>query len=128
VFFDLEGDPFVGKRGREYLFGFVYGDVDGAVAYVGDWTINREDEKATFESFIDFVTARLETWPDLHIAQFAPCEPAASKRLLGRYASRNDAVDSLLRSRRFVDLYSVVRKGVRASVERVRMGRRMRFY
>jgi hypothetical protein len=64
VFFDLEGDPFVGKRGLECLFGFVYGDVDGAVAYVGDWAINREDEKATFERFIDFVTVRLETWPE----------------------------------------------------------------
>jgi uncharacterized protein len=36
---------------------------------------------------------------------------------MGRYASREEEVDFLLRSKRFVDLYSVVRNGLRASVE-----------
>ncbi len=35
VFFDLEGDPFVGERGLEYLFGYAYMGADRAVAYVG---------------------------------------------------------------------------------------------
>jgi uncharacterized protein len=39
------------------------------------------------------------------------------KRLMGRYASGEEEVDFLLRSKRFVDLYSVVRHGLRASVE-----------
>jgi uncharacterized protein len=61
--------------------------------------------------------ARLATYPDLHIYHFAPYEPAALKRLMGRYASREEQIDFLLRSRRFVDLYGVVRNGLRASVE-----------
>ncbi len=36
---------------------------------------------------------------------------------MGRYASRGEEVDRLLRSKRFVDLFSVVRNGLRASVE-----------
>jgi uncharacterized protein len=36
---------------------------------------------------------------------------------MGRYASREEEVDTLLRSGRFVDLYGVVRGGIRASVE-----------
>ena len=36
---------------------------------------------------------------------------------MGRYASREEEIDFLLRSKRFVDLYGVVRNGLRASVE-----------
>jgi hypothetical protein len=36
----------------------------------------RDDEKAVFERFIDFVIARLKVYPDLHIYHFAPYEPA----------------------------------------------------
>ena len=36
---------------------------------------------------------------------------------MGRYASREEEVDRLLRSQVFVDLYGVVRQGLRASVE-----------
>ena len=63
VFFDLEGDPFVGEHGIEYLFGYAYDD-GGVVSYVEDWALSREEEKASFERFIDFITARLEDWPD----------------------------------------------------------------
>jgi predicted RecB family nuclease len=117
LFFDLEGDPFVGDGGLEYLFGYAYRQSDGSLAYTADWALSLEAEKSAFERFIDFAIARLETHPDLHIYHYAPYEPAALKRLMGRYASREEEIDSLLRSKRFVDLYSVMRNGVRASVE-----------
>ena len=85
--------------------------------YTADWALSREEEKHIFERFIDFVMDRLEQHPGLHIYHFAPYEPAALKRLMGRYASREEEIDFLLRSKRFVDLYSVVRNGLRASVE-----------
>ena len=59
----------------------------------------------------------LKHHPDLRIYHFAPYEPAALKRLMGRYASREEEIDFLLRSRCFVDLYGVVRNGLQASVE-----------
>ena len=36
---------------------------------------------------------------------------------MGRYATREDEIDQMLRAGLFVDLYQVVRRGVRASVE-----------
>jgi predicted RecB family nuclease len=117
VFFDLEGDPFVGEAGIEYLFGYAFECADGSPAYVADWAFTRAEEKAAFERFVDFVMTRLETRPDLHVYHYAPYEPGALKRLMGRYASREAAIDSLLRSGRFVDLYGIVRGGIRASVE-----------
>ena len=117
IFFDLEGDPFAGEGGLEYLFGYVFTDNEGNSAYAADWAFSREREKQIFERFIDFVMDRLKRHPGLHIYHFAPYEPAALKRLMGRYASREEEIDFLLRSKCFVDLYSVVRNGLRASVE-----------
>jgi hypothetical protein len=67
--------------------------------------------------FVDFVMDRLKHFPDLHIYHYAPYEPSALKRLMGRYATREEEIDRMLRSKLFVDLYGVVRHGVRASVE-----------
>ena len=117
VFFDLEGDPFVGDGGLEYLFGYAFFSADRGLTYFGDWVFSRADEKKAFERFVDFINERLKQFPDLHIYHFAPYEPSALKRLMGRHATREEALDRLLRSKLFVDLYSVVNHGLRASVE-----------
>src|SRR6202042_372417 len=85
--------------------------------YVGDWALSRSEERAAFDRFLDFVVDPLNRYPNLHIFHFAPYEPAALKRLMGRYATREDELDQLLRGKRFVDLFAVVRHGLRASVE-----------
>ena len=54
----------------------------------------------------------------MHVYHYSPYEPSAFKRLMGRYATREDALDRLLRGGRFVDLYGVVRQGLRAGIER----------
>jgi predicted RecB family nuclease len=117
VFLDLEGDPFVGEHGLEYLFGYHVLDAYSGLNYVGDWAFSRNDEKRAFETFVDFVIGRWKAFPDLHIYHYAPYEPSALKRLMGRYATREEEIDQMLRAKLFVDLYSVVRHGVRASVE-----------
>ena len=117
VFLDLEGDPFIGQGGIEFLFGYAFRDQDGSETYTGDWALSRTSEKAAFERFVDFIIARLEEHPGLHIYHFAPYEPAALKRLMGRYATRENEIDQMLRAGLFVDLYAVVRHGIRASVE-----------
>jgi predicted RecB family nuclease len=115
VFFDLEGDPFIEDGGLEYLFGYAF--EEEGLQYVGDWAVSRADEKRVFETFVDFAMARWKEYPDFHIYHYAPYEPSALKRLMGRYASREDEIDRMLRGGLFVDLYQVVRHAVRASVE-----------
>src|SRR5579872_1705152 len=51
VFFDLEGDPFVGSGGREYLFGVVTEDEGGNAIYDSRWGTTPQDEKQAFEWF-----------------------------------------------------------------------------
>lgn len=117
IFFDIEGDPFIGEHGLEYLFGYHYRGDAGEVIRVADWAFDRNSEKAVFEKFIDFVEERRAVYPDLHIYHYAPYEPGTLKRLMGRYATREAEVDKLLRGKVMVDLYGVVRNAIRASVE-----------
>ncbi|MBU1049769.1 TM0106 family RecB-like putative nuclease, partial [Candidatus Bipolaricaulota bacterium] len=116
IFFDFEGARFVGDEGLEYLFGYVSIE-SGGPQYHALWAMNAEQEKATFEAFIDEAMARWEADKGFHIYHYAPYEPSAIKRLMGRYAAREDEVDRLLRGERFIDLYAVVKHAVRASVE-----------
>jgi predicted RecB family nuclease len=116
IFLDIEGDPFVGEHGLEYLFGYQF-QTDAGSSYLGDLALSRADEKRAFEAFVDFVMVRWRRFPQLHIFHYAPYEPAALKRLMGRYATRQEEIDQMLRARLFVDLYAVVRHSIRASVE-----------
>lgn len=127
IFLDLEGDPFVQPNGLEYLFGYVV-KTSGDYAYTGVWATTPAEEKAAFEAFINFVTARQKIYPELRIYHYAAYEPGAFKRLMGRYATREAELDGLLRSECFVDLYSVVRNGVRCGVESYSIKRLEAFY
>ena len=118
IFFDFEGARFVGEEGLEYLFGFVFHDRDGEAEYESLWGLTLTEEKVAFEQFIDDVMARWERDSGFHIYHYAPYEPSAIKRLMGRHATREEEVDRLLRGERFVDLYAVVRQSLRASVEK----------
>ncbi len=117
IFFDIEGDPHVGEHGLEYLFGCRFRDENGEWTYRGGWALDRAGEKAIFEQFVDFVSERRKTFPDLHVYHYAPYEPGALKRLMGRYATREKEIDIFLHGKVLVDLYSAVRNGIRAGVE-----------
>ena len=128
IFLDLEGDPYVGEGGLEYLFGYIVVDEAGHHHYTGEWSLSRQDEKRIFEQFVDWVIDRWQQYPDLHIYHFAPYEPSALKRLMGRYATREEEIDRMLRAGLFVDLYGVVRRGIRASVESYSIKQLEQFY
>jgi predicted RecB family nuclease len=116
IFFDMEGDQFAGPNGREYLFGWVDGAEPGA-PFRALWAHDPAAEKAAFQDFIDIVMAARRRDPGMHVYHYASYEPVAMKRLMGRYSTREDEVDALLRAGVFVDLYRVVRQGVRVGAE-----------
>lgn len=113
VFFDMEGDPiYTAEHGLEYLFGAYLPLEDRYVAF---WAQNVDEELRAFERFMDFLVERRAAHPGMHVYHYASYETAALKRLCGRYASREEELDTLLRAQSFVDLYSVVRQGMRIS-------------
>src|SRR5271165_4298426 len=127
IFLDLEGDPFVEEGGREYLFGVVTAGDDRDLVYRGRWALDRAQERAAFEEFIDSAFDRMSRFPDLHIYHFGIYEPGAIKRLMLRYASREEEVDRLLRGELFIDLHSITKQSVRASVEQYSLKELERF-
>jgi len=128
MFLDLEADPYVGEAGLEFLFGDVVTAEDGQPYYTGAWAFSREDEKRIFEEFIDRAINRWKQHPGMHIYHYASYEPAALKRLMGRYATREEELDRMLRAGLFVDLYAVVRHAIRAGVESYSIKQLEQFY
>jgi predicted RecB family nuclease len=127
LFFDMEGDPYFADGGLEYLFGVV--DLKyGSPQFQPWWAHDRIQEKAAFEGFVDFVIHRWQRDPTLHVYHYASYEPEALKRLMGRHGTREDEVDRMLRGGLFVDLYQVVRQGVRISEESYSLKSIERFY
>jgi uncharacterized protein len=126
IFFDIESDPFVGEKGVEYLLGLAYGRQ--ALQYKALWALNSTEERGAIEDLIDFIMDRWQSHPSMHVYHFSPYEPAAVKRLIGRYGTRETELDRLLRAERFIDLFAVTRHGVRASVESYSLKALEQFY
>ncbi len=118
IFLDFEGNRFVEDGVQEYLTGWVTRDTDGHEGYTALWARSIAEEKCAFERFMDTATATLQRNPGAHIYHYAPYEPAALKRLMGRYATREAELDALLRGGAFVDLHTAVKRALIASVER----------
>jgi uncharacterized protein len=119
IFLDLESNPYVLDQGLEYLIGVLtlpQGD-EHEPKYEGQWSFTRAEEKKAFERFIQDMMERWRKHPEMHIYHYAPYEPTAIKRLAGRHGTCIAEVDALLRAGVFVDLFHVVRQGLRASVE-----------
>jgi uncharacterized protein len=117
VFLDFEGSHFAEHGVQEYLTGFLTRGPDGKNIYTALWARTLEEERRAFERFMDVAAETRKRNPNAHIYHFAPYEPAALKRLVGRFATREMQLDELLRGGAFVDLYSAVKHAVIASVE-----------
>ncbi|HUP55453.1 MAG TPA: TM0106 family RecB-like putative nuclease [Methylomirabilota bacterium] len=130
LFLDLEGDPFAFDDGLDYLFGVL--ETDGT--FHAFWSrdeageFSLDGERRAFEALMDFLGERLRADPNLHIYHYAPYEPTALKRLMGRYGTREEEVDDLLRRGILVDLLRAVRQSLRASVESYSIKRMEVFY
>ena len=117
IFLDFEGNHFVDHGVQEYLTGYVSLREGEPDTYTAIWAHTPEEECQAFEKFIDHAIAVRTRNPNAHIYHFAPYEPAALKRMMGRFATREVELDVLLRGNSFVDLYAVVRRAIVAGVE-----------
>ena len=117
VFFDIEGFP-LDEGGLEYLWGNSYFNEQGSRQFKDFWAHNREQEKRCFQDFIHWIYGRWQQDPSMHIYHYASYEITACRKLMGRYGICEYEVDQLLRNEVFVDLYKVVRGGVRLGAPR----------
>ena len=126
LFFDMEGDP-LADGGLEYLFGLYLFENDKP-EFKTFWAHSRIEEKQAFEKFIDFVMQRLAKYPGAHIYHYASYEETALKKLMTLHGTRESEVDTILRSKKLVDLYKVVKEGIRISEPRYSIKNVEHFY
>lgn len=114
LFFDFEGDPMWRTEGPETTWGldYLFGWVDATGAFSSLWADDLAEEKAAFEAFVDFLVARREQHPGLHVYHYAAYERTHLTSLAQRHGTREHVVDQLLREGVLVDLYPVVRRTV----------------
>ncbi len=120
MFVDLEGDPFADEGGRQYLFGLLTADEQNGQLYQKKWCLTTGEEKQGFEWLMDEIMRAWEAAPAMHVYHFGAYEPAKFKFLMGRYATREDEVDRMLRAGVFIDLHTIFKQAVRAGVEKHR--------
>jgi len=126
IFFDMEGNP-LEEGGLEYLFGN-YVINAGKPEFVTFWAHDRAQEKIAFEQFIDWAVERLAKNPKAHIYHYAPYERTAMEKLMSVHGTREAQVDNLFRAGKFIDLYKVVREGIRVSEPRYSIKNIEHFY
>jgi uncharacterized protein len=108
IYFDLEGFP-LEEGGLEYLWGVTWFNDQGERQYKDFWAHTHEQEKVSFQAFIDWAYQRWLGDPSMHIYHYAPYEISACRKLMGKYGVCENEVDQLLRNEVFVDLYKVVK-------------------
>jgi uncharacterized protein len=113
LYFDIEGDPLY-DNGLEYLFALLY-LVDGKPRFVAFWAHDRSAEKRAFENAVDFMMAHFTKYSKAYVYHYGNYEESALKRLASLHGTREAPVDNLLRTGKLIDIYKVVRKGVRTS-------------
>lgn len=106
LFYDMEGDPHY-EGGLEYLHGVW---CDGQ--FHAFWAHDHAAEAKALEELLAFFRARLEAFPSARIYHYAAYEITALRRLTTKYGIGEAFLDRLLRERRFVDLFAVVRGGL----------------
>lgn len=106
LFYDIEGDPHY-EGSLEYLHGVW---CDGQ--FRAFWAHDHAAEAKALEELLAFFHARLERYPQARIYHYAAYEITALRRLTTKYGIGEAFLDRLLRERRFVDLFAVVRGGL----------------
>ena len=119
IFYDIEGHPYRGNEGLEYLHGLAWVDESGDLNYKAIWAHDEESERVALQEVLDFICERIENplGGDLRVYHFGHYEPSALRRLATRYATYESKLERLFRESRFVDLSRVVTQALRIGVE-----------
>ncbi len=96
--------------------------------FIAFWAHDRAEERIAFAALMDFLSRRLGASPHAHLYHYAPYEKTALRRLASLHGTREAAVDDLLRQGRMVDLYRIVREGLRIGERGYSIKKLERFY
>ena len=117
LFFDFEGDPLWTDDGITWGLEYMWGVLDAKDRFSPLWAQDRRTERKAFLDFLAMVRKRRKRYPDMHIYHYAAYERTTLLRLAARYGVGEDEVDDLLRADVLVDLFPIVRGGLRVGAQ-----------
>jgi predicted RecB family nuclease len=112
IFFDFEGDPLY-QEGNAWGIDYLFGSVEVDETFVPFWAHSLAEERVALIDFLSYVTERRARHPNMHIYHYAAYERTHLLALAARHGYGEDIVDDLLRNNVLVDLYPIVRQGMR---------------
>jgi len=114
LFFDFEGDPlYTEGDATSWNLDYLWGMVDTDDQYTALWAHSFAEERAALLRFLDLVKLRRQAHPDLHIYHYASYERTHLTAIAARHGVGEADVDQLLADGVLVDLYPIVKRGVR---------------
>ena len=119
VFFDIEGDPlWTPQRGLIFLFGLLVDDGDGwTYQQPIRWAHDRDEELRAAQELIDYLIARREIYPAMHVYHYNSTERTVLKDIV-EGTSDEERLHQLFDTGFFVDLHlEVFHNAVQAGVE-----------
>ena len=119
LFYDIEGHPYRGDEGLEYLHGFAWKNDDGTTEYKAIWAHSPHDERVALIELVEFISNRRKQpgFENMRVYHFGHYEPTTLTRLAARHGACETELAALLREHVFVDLQKVVTQSMRIGVE-----------
>lgn len=111
VFLDFEGHPFWSpEQGLFFLFGLIQ-RVSSAPEdweFVEFWAHDRAEESVATKALIDHIAARRAEFPGMHVYHYNHTERSSLEALTTDHAVAEVALDELITTGAFVDLFPIV--------------------
>ncbi|PJJ63116.1 TM0106 family RecB-like putative nuclease [Compostimonas suwonensis] len=112
IFFDFEGDPLY-QQGESWGLDYLFGLVDARGRFRAFWAHDLAEERQALIDFLAYLAERRARFPAMHVYHYASYERTHLLTLAARHGVGEEAVDDLLRNHVLVDLYPIVRQGLR---------------
>ena len=112
IFFDFEGDP-LHQEGSAWGLDYLFGLVESGDTFVSFWADDLAQERQALIDFLEYLRERRSAHPDMHVYHYASYERSHLLGLAARHGIGEEEVDDLLRNHVLVDLYPIVRQGLR---------------
>lgn len=118
VFLDFEGHPFWRPdAGLFFLFGLIELRDDGNWGYRYWWAHDLEQEASAAGQLIDYLAQRRTQFPQMHVYHYNHTERTALSSLAATHEVGELALDDLIRTGAFIDLYLLARNSIQVGTE-----------
>ena len=118
VFLDFEGHPFWrADVGLFFLFGWIERNDSGDWEFKALWAHDQAEEAAATKQLVDYLDARRQRFPNMHVYHYNHTERSSLVRLTMEHGVAELELERLIETGMFVDLYPVITASLQAGTE-----------